>query len=77
MLKVKALYQNIRVPRWLTQPRLAIGKWKEYGLEWLIRECLRKQMILGGRAQTRFEIRTTCSNTIAEELGVTNILTPK
>ena len=34
-------------------------------------------MILGGRAQTRFEIRTTCSNTIAEELGVTNILTPK
>ena len=35
------------------------------------------QMILGGRAQTRFEIRTTCLNTIAEELGVTNILTPK
>ena len=38
----KALYQNIRVPIWLTQPR----------------------------AQTRFEIRTTCLNTIAEELGV-------
>ena len=35
------------------------------------------QMILGGRAQTRFEIRTTCLNTIAEELGITNILTPK
>ena len=53
------------------------GKWKEYGLEWLIRECLRKQMILGGRSQTMFEIKTACSNTIAEKSWVLLIFQPK